>query len=108
MWQTPFSDFVRNEVDIPTITSGFISSMDQVNTLLLNRRADLVALGRPLLLDASFVRNAQAWESVPMEYLHVPEPYQIAVPHQFAIAAGERKAMMGMKKALKPLTHKKS
>jgi len=108
MWQTPFSDFVRNEVDIPTITSGFISSMDQVNTLLLNRRADLVALGRPLLLDASFVRNAQAWESVPMEYLHVPEPYQIAVPHQFAIAAGERKAMLGMKKALKPLTHKKS
>ena len=108
MWQTPFSDFVRNEVGIPTITSGFISSMDQVNTLLLNRRADLVALGRPLLLDASFVRNAQAWESVPMEYLHVPEPYQIAVPHQFAIAAGERKAMLGMKKALKPLTHKKS
>jgi anthraniloyl-CoA monooxygenase len=43
-----------------------------------------------------------------MEYLHVPEPYQIAVPHQFAIAAGERKAMLGMKKALKPLTHKKS
>ena len=108
MWQTPFSDLVRNSVGIPTITAGFISSIDHVNTLLLNRRADLVALGRPLLLDASFVRNAQAWESVPAEATGIPEPYQIAVAHQFSIAAGERKAQDGMKKALKPPTHKKS
>src|SRR5690606_15388168 len=62
MLQTPFSDAVRNTVHIPTITAGYIQDIDQINTIILNGRADLVALGRPLLLDANFVRNAQAYE----------------------------------------------
>ena len=108
MWQTPFSDAVRNTVSVPTITTGFIQSIDQINTLLLNGRADLVALGRPLLLDPSFATHAQAWEGVSEEQTGIPIQYQQAVSHQFSIVTGERKAMDGMKKQLKPASHKKS
>ncbi|MEN9876603.1 MAG: dehydrogenase, partial [Bacteroidota bacterium] len=73
MWQTPFSDTVRNTVHIPTITAGYIQDIDQINTIILNGRADLVALGRPLLLDANFVRNAQAYEQ--FQATDIPNSY---------------------------------
>ncbi len=49
MYQTPWSDLLRNEVDIPTMTVGNISSADQINTILAARRADLCVLARPHL-----------------------------------------------------------
>lgn len=110
MWQTPFSDAVRNTVKIPTITAGYIQDIDQINTILLNGRADLVALGKTLLLDPAFVRNAQAYEQFnaqDFDSLGIPKPYMSAVSHLYPYKAGERKATEGMKKALKPLTHKK-
>lgn len=110
MWQTPFSDMVRNTVNIPTITAGYIQDIDQINTILLNGRADLVALGKTLLLDPSFVRNAQAYEQYNAQDLNavgIPKQYMAAASHLYPYKAGERKAMEGMKKALKPLTHKK-
>lgn len=110
MWQTPFSDTVRNTVHIPTITAGYIQDIDQINTILLNGRADLVALGKTLLLDPAFVRNAQAYELFSAdnpEAIGVPRQYLSAVSHLYPFKAGERKSIEGMKKALKPLTHKK-
>src|SRR5690606_5123698 len=62
MWQVGFSDLIKNTVNIPTITSGSITDLDQINTILLGGKADLVALGKPLLLDPYFVRRAQAYE----------------------------------------------
>jgi anthraniloyl-CoA monooxygenase len=45
MWQTPYSDFIpKYTVHIPTITAGSITDIDQINTIILNGRADLVAL----------------------------------------------------------------
>lgn len=105
MWQTPFSDFVRNTVKIPTITTGYIQNIDQINTILLNGRADLVALGRPLLLDPNFVRHAQAYEQ--FQPSDIPNQYTAGVSHLFPYEAAERKAVEGMKKALKPESHKK-
>jgi anthraniloyl-CoA monooxygenase len=105
MWQTPFSDFVRNTVHIPTITTGYIQNIDQINTILLNGRADLVALGRPLLLDANFVRRAEAFEQ--FQPSDIPAQYLAGITHLFPYEAAERKAVEGMKKALKPETHKK-
>lgn len=105
MWQTPFSDAVRNTVHIPTITAGYIQDIDQINTILLNGRADLVALGRPLLLDASFVRNAQAYEQ--FQANDIPNPYKMGVSHLYPLKASERKQVEGMKKALKPKSNKK-
>lgn len=105
MWQTPFSDAVRNTTHIPTITAGYIQDIDQINTILLNGRADLVALGRPLLADANFVRNAQAYEQ--FEATDIPNPYKAGSSHLYPLKAGERKQTEGMKKALKPKSNKK-
>jgi anthraniloyl-CoA monooxygenase len=110
MWQTPFSDMVRNIVNIPTITAGYIQDIDQINTILLNGRADLVALGKTLLLDPSFVRNAQAYEQYKahdLDAVGIPKQYMSAASHLYPYRYGERKQLEGMKKALKPLTHKK-
>lgn len=49
MFQTPFSDRIRNEAGIATMAVGNISEKDHVNSILLAGRADLVALGRPHL-----------------------------------------------------------
>ncbi|RTY93648.1 FAD-dependent monooxygenase [Flavobacterium sp. GT3R68] len=105
MWQTPFSDMVRNTVHIPTITTGYIQDIDQINTILLNGKADLVALGRPLLLDPNFVRNAQAYEQ--FQVTDIPKQYQAGISHLYPYKASERKMVEGMKKALKPESHKK-
>ncbi|WP_353077630.1 bifunctional salicylyl-CoA 5-hydroxylase/oxidoreductase [Flavobacterium sp.] len=104
MWQTPFSDAVRNTVHIPTITAGYIQDIDQINTIILNGRADLVALGRPLLLDANFVRNAQAYEQ--FRATDIPNSYKMGISHLYPLKASERKQMEGMKKALKPKSNK--
>ncbi len=105
MWQTPFSDAVRNTVHVPTITTGYIQDIDQINTIILNGRADLVALGRPLLLDANFVRNAQAYEQ--FQATDIPNPYKMGISHLYPYKASERKQSEGMKKALKPKSNKK-
>lgn len=105
MWQTPFSDLVRNTVDVPTITAGYIQDIDQINTIILNGKADLVALGRPLLADANFVRNAQAYEQ--FQTNDIPNPYKMGSSHLYPLKASERKQVEGMKKALKPKSNKK-
>ena len=61
MFQTPFSDQVRNEARVATMCVGNITTSDQVNTILAAGRADLVALGRPHLVDPSFTLKAAAW-----------------------------------------------
>jgi anthraniloyl-CoA monooxygenase len=105
MWQTPFSDLVRNTVPIPTITTGYIQDIDQINTIILNGKADLVALGRPLLADANFVRNAQAYEQ--FEPTDIPNQYKTGSSHLYPLKATERKQTEAMKKALKPKSNKK-
>lgn len=105
MWQTPFSDLVRNTVHVPTITAGYIQDIDQINTIILNGRADIVALGRPLLLDPYFVRNAQAYEI--FEANDIPNQYKMGISHLYPLKTSERKQTEGMKKALKPKSNKK-
>ncbi|WP_309641526.1 FAD-dependent monooxygenase [Flavobacterium sp.] len=104
MWQTPFSDLIRNTIHTPTITTGYIQDIDQINTILLNGRADLVALGRPLLLDPNFVRHAQAHEQYKPS--DIPNQYKAGVSHLYPFHQSERKNMEAMKKELKPESHK--
>jgi anthraniloyl-CoA monooxygenase len=59
-YQTPFADRIRNEVQIPTIAVGAISSAEDVNTIILAGRADLCALGRPHLYDPYWTLHAAA------------------------------------------------
>jgi anthraniloyl-CoA monooxygenase len=58
MFQTPFSDRIRNEANLATIAVGNITEADQVNSILLAGRADLVALARPHLADPYWTLHA--------------------------------------------------
>jgi anthraniloyl-CoA monooxygenase len=59
-FQTPFADRIRNEVGIPTIAVGAISSYDDVNTIVVAGRADMCALARPHLYDPYWTLHAAA------------------------------------------------
>ena len=58
MYQTPFSDQIRNEAGIATMAVGAITTADQVNTIVAAARADLVALARPHLMDPYFTMRS--------------------------------------------------
>lgn len=58
MFQTPFSDRIRNEAGIPTMTVGNITDSDQVNSILIAGRADLVCLARMHLADPYWTLHA--------------------------------------------------
>ncbi|AKU96138.1 Anthraniloyl-CoA monooxygenase [Labilithrix luteola] len=58
MYQAFWSDMIKNDVKIPTMAVGGISSGDQVNTLVLSGRADLCAIARPHLANPHFTMNA--------------------------------------------------
>jgi anthraniloyl-CoA monooxygenase len=60
MFQTPFSDRIRNEGRIPTIAVGNITESDQVNSIIMAGRADLCALARPHLTDPHWTLRAAA------------------------------------------------
>lgn len=51
MFQTPFSDRIRNEANLPTMAVGNIFEADHANSILMAGRADLVCVGRPHLAD---------------------------------------------------------
>ena len=51
MFQTPFSDRIRNDADIRTMAVGNIYEADHANSILMAGRADLIAVGRPHLAD---------------------------------------------------------
>jgi anthraniloyl-CoA monooxygenase len=54
LFQTPFSDKLRNEVGVATIAVGAISEADHANSILAAGRADLCAIARPHLADPSW------------------------------------------------------
>jgi len=58
LYQTPFSDRIRNEAAIPTMTVGAVSSIDDVHNILVAGRADLCLLARPHLVDPYWTMNA--------------------------------------------------
>jgi len=60
MFQTPFSDQIRNAVGCATMAVGNIYEPDHVNSILAAGRADLVALARPHLLDPNWTLRAAA------------------------------------------------
>lgn len=74
MFQVPFSDRIRNEVNIPTIAVGNIFEGDHVNTIIAAGRADLCAIARPHLADPAWTLHEaakQAYSEIwwPQEYL---------------------------------------
>ena len=73
MWQTPFSDLIRNVVGIPTIAVGNIYEPDHVNSIVAAGRADLCAIARPHLAEAAWTLHAAAAQGYSDQWW--PEPY---------------------------------
>ncbi|MEZ5448967.1 MAG: hypothetical protein R3E95_13835 [Thiolinea sp.] len=74
MFQTPFSDRIRNETGIRTMAVGNIYEPDHVNSILMAGRADLVCLARPHLADPYWTLHAalaldDTIEEWPLPYL---------------------------------------
>lgn len=72
LYQTPYADRIRNEIGMPTITVGAVSSVDDANTIILAGRADLCAIARPHLVDPYWTLNA----AMDLEYDAHPWPNQ--------------------------------
>ena len=60
MWQTPFSESIRNRVGIATIAVGSISEADHVNSIIAAGRADLCAVARPHLANPAWTLQEAA------------------------------------------------
>ena len=60
MFQTPFSDLIRNEAGLCTMAVGNIYEADHANSILMAGRADLVAIGRPHLTTANWTLQEAA------------------------------------------------
>ena len=73
MFQTPFSDKLRNEARVATMAVGNIYEPDHANSILAAGRADLVALGRPHLIDPMWTLRAAA--ALDYRDIHVPLQY---------------------------------
>ncbi len=78
MWQTPFSDLVRNVVGIPTIAVGNIFEPDHVNSIIAAGRADLCAIARPHLAEPCWTLRAAAAQGYPAQWW--PDPYLSGKP----------------------------
>jgi anthraniloyl-CoA monooxygenase len=72
LYQTPYSDRIRNEVGIATMTVGAVSSIDDVHNILVAGRADLCVLARPHLVDPYWTMNA----AIDLGYDGFPFPNQ--------------------------------
>jgi anthraniloyl-CoA monooxygenase len=73
MFQTPFSDRVRNEGRLATMAVGNIYEPDHANSILAAGRADLVALARPHLIDPMWTLRAAA--ALDYRDIYIPPQY---------------------------------
>jgi anthraniloyl-CoA monooxygenase len=73
MFQTPFSDRIRNEGKLATMAVGNIYEPDHANSILAAGRADLVALARPHLVDPFWTLRAAA--ALDYRDVHCPPQY---------------------------------
>jgi len=103
MFQTPFSDQIRNDAGIATMCVGAITSADQVNTIIAAGRADLVALARPHLTDPSFTMKAAAWYGA--RAIACPPQYRAGCDQLFRNSERDREELTELKLKAKPKTH---
>ncbi len=80
MFQTQFSDQIRNELGIATVAVGNIQDWDQVNTIVASGRADLCALARPHLIDPRFTLRAALEQGYAGPGVTWPRQYLAARP----------------------------
>ncbi len=103
MYQTPFSDQIRNEAGLATMCVGAITSADQANTIVAAGRADLVALARPHLVDPFFAMRAAAWYGA--ERIYCPPQYLAGKEQIFRNSVREREDWLELRRKARPKAH---
>lgn len=93
MFQTPFSDRIRNETGMATMAVGNIYEPDHVNSILMAGRADLVCLARPHLADPYWTLHAAA--ALGDRGVAWPKPYLAGRDQLYRLA--ERQEQVGGK-----------
>jgi anthraniloyl-CoA monooxygenase len=105
MFQTWFSEEVRNEAGIPTIAVGNITSADQVNTIVAAGRADLVALARPHLTNPHFTLDAAARYGVDTQ--RWPVQYDSGKEQSLRLGPRDRVEVETLRRAARPKSHRR-
>lgn len=70
-YQVNFSEEIKKQCNVPTITVGLITEINMTEEILNNNRADLVALGRELLRNPFWILN-----SADVKGIKIPLPKQ--------------------------------
>jgi anthraniloyl-CoA monooxygenase len=84
MFQTPFSDRIRNDGGIKTMAVGNIYEADHVNSILMAGRADLVCLARPHLTDPYWTLREGA--AIGDRHAKWPLPYEAGRDQMWRLA----------------------
>lgn len=87
MFQTPFSDRIRNDAGLCTMAVGNIYEADHVNSILMAGRADLVAIGRPHLADPYWTLHEAA--KIGDRQADWPRPYEAGRDQAWRLADRE-------------------
>lgn len=103
MFQVSFADKVKHRAAIPVVVAGNITNADQVNTIVLSGRADLVALARPHLTNPQFTLEAAARYGYQEQYW--PNQYLSGRFQAYLIGEREAEEDRDMQLALKPPSH---
>jgi anthraniloyl-CoA monooxygenase len=93
MFQTPFSDQIRNETHVDTIAVGAISEADHVNSIVAAGRADLCAIARAHLADPAWTLHEAAKIGVsdvawPKQYRTAKAQYEANLARAAAAQSG--------------------
>ena len=100
MYQVQFAESIRNVARIKTMAVGAITEPSQVNTIIACRRADLVALARPHLVDPYFTLKAAAWYGVTSHW--VPKQYRPGAAQALREAERTRQKQADLQRKAKP------
>jgi anthraniloyl-CoA monooxygenase len=103
MFQTPFSEMIRNECRIPTIAVGNITTADQVNTIIAAGRADICALARPHLANPHFTLAASAEYGYEEQFW--PLPYLSGKDQAFRLSQRQQVEIAALRAAARPSSH---
>jgi anthraniloyl-CoA monooxygenase len=81
LFQTPFSDQIRNEVKMPTMTVGRIVSYGDMDAILASGRADICLLAKAYLDDPYLPQHAAKARGY--RGMKWPDPYSTAADFRF-------------------------
>lgn len=77
LYQVPFATEIRRRAQVATAAVGLIQSVQEADDIVRHGRADIVLMGRKLLLDPFVMVRQAGWDDEAQEL--VPKPYQRAV-----------------------------